>query len=458
VSRRFDARQAGWRLGRAVQPHAGGPLWVPYDRTAGVIGPQGSGKSLDLLLPALLDAPGAALATMTKPQDLLLTWISRSRTGPCVVADPHGLAPGLPPLVWDPVGGCQDPWVAQRRAHAFTMALNTPGGDSDAGRFYAAEAAKVVAGYLHAAALAGHTLDQLLRWVADPAGTTEPVEILRSHPAAARHWHGLLAAALTGDDRTAANTATTVQQALGLFFQPGLRARCTPTPDRPATNLDDLIQHHGTVYLLGRDDPYAPATPLLTAIAEDLLDTALRRAHRSPWGRLCPPLLACLDELPSTAPIPTLRTRMANERALGIAFLWAAQTWQQIAAVLGDTEAQALLGLTNVLVVFGGSSDAAFNERLAQLTGHTRVRRSNWGGSRGGSTVHGDDIAVLTLDEIRRLPDRHALVLADRARPIIAKLDRCLDGPRGRRLTDEQHRLTAVSCVGLPLPTSEDAS
>jgi len=438
----FEARQVGWRLGRSAHPRTGGPLWVPYDRTAGVIGPQGSGKSLDLLLPALLDAPGAALATMTKPQDLLLTWTTRSRTGPCVVADPHGLAPGLRPLVWDPIAGCQDPWTAQRRAHAFTTGLTTKGGDNDAARFYTAEAAKVIAGFLHAAALTDHTLDQLLRWVANPAGATEPVEILRTHPEAARHWHGLLTAALTGDDRTAANTATTVQQALSLFFQPGLRERCTPTPDRPATNLADLITRHGTVYLLGRDDPYAPAAPLLAAIAEDVLDTALRLAYRSPWGRLCPPLLACLDELPSTAPIPTLQTRMANERALGIAFIWAAQTWPQLVTVLGDTEARALLGLTNVLTIFGGSNDTTFNEQLAQLTGHTRIARTNYGGSRSPANIHGEDIAVLTLDEIRGLPDRHALVLADRSRPIIAKLHRCIDGAAGSTLLHDQHDLT----------------
>ena len=210
------------------------------------------------------------------------------------------------------------------------------GGGSDAARFYTAEAAKVTAGFLHAAALAGHTLDQLLRWVANPTAAVEPVQILRRHPDAAPQWHGLLHAALHGDERTAANTATTVQQALGLFFQPALRARCTPTPDRPATDLDDLIDRRGTVYLLGRDDPYAPAAPLLTAIAEDVLDTALRHAHRVAWGRLCPPLLACLDELPSIAPLPTLQTRMANERALGISFIWAAQTCTQLVTRFGD--------------------------------------------------------------------------------------------------------------------------
>ncbi|MBB3326480.1 type IV secretory system conjugative DNA transfer family protein [Microlunatus antarcticus] len=425
---------------------------MPWDRTVGVLGPQGSGKTLDLLVPALLDAPGAALVTTTKPDDLYLSWTHRSRNSlggldrPCVVADPFGLAQHLTPLVWDPIAGCGDPWVAQRRAHAFCAGLgagdSTGGGTSDASRFYTAEAAKVTAAFLHAAALAGHTLDQLLRWVADPTAAVEPVHILRRHPGAAPQWHGLLHAALHGDERTAANTATTVQQALGLFFQPALRARCTPTPDRPATDLDDLVRRRGTVYLLGRDDPYAPATPLLTAIAEDVLDTALRHANSSPHGRLCPPLLACLDELPSIAPLPTLQTRMANERALGISFIWAAQTYTQLVTRFGDTGALTLLGLTNVLAVFGGTSDPILTRRLTDLAGHTRTPRTSWshGPTRNGTTSS-DDLPTLTADEIRLLPPGRALVFADQARPLIARLERCTNGPRGRQLLADQTQL-----------------
>src|SRR5215218_7426294 len=139
----FNPREVGWRLGRALEPR-GGPLWVPWDRTAGVIGPQGSGKTLDLLTPALLEAPGAALVMLTKVEDLLLSLTARARRGPCVLLDPFGLATGLTrhavaaadhssggesadaaaatgagELVWDPVAGCVDPTVAERRAKAF---------------------------------------------------------------------------------------------------------------------------------------------------------------------------------------------------------------------------------------------------------------------------------------------------------------------------------------------------
>ncbi|WP_375426496.1 type IV secretory system conjugative DNA transfer family protein [uncultured Friedmanniella sp.] len=442
MTRRWVAAEVGWRLGRSRQPRAG-ELWVPFDRTAGVFGPQGSGKTLDLLVPALLEAPGPALVTLTKVDDLLLSIERRSERGPCVVLDPFGLTPGLPELVWDPVAGCADSMVAERRAKAFTagtIRASAAGGQADdAARFYAAEAAKVVQAYFHAAALTGRTLDHVLRWVAHPRSASEPAEILREHQEAAPFWHGLLHGALHGDDRTAGNTAATVQQSLGLFFQAEIRRRCVPGPGRPATDLRDVLKRNGTVYLLGREDPYASASPLMTALAEHVLDTALQLANESPYGRLCPPLLACLDELASTAPLPTLRTRMANERALGLSFIYAVQTWRQLAAIFGEQDARALFGLTNVAIIFGGSKDASFNRELSELIGTVRVARSSWqmrGG--GGRTVSGETVPILRPEQIRELPERQALVLAENGRPIIAQLDRCIEGRKGRLLLASQ--------------------
>ncbi|SMO77529.1 type IV secretory system conjugative DNA transfer family protein [Propioniciclava tarda] len=443
--RRFDPVQLGWRIGTGLHP-AAGALWAPWDRTAGVVGPQGSGKTLDLLTPALLQAPGAALVTLTKADDLLLSFPQRSAGGrPCVVLDPFGLVDGLPELVWDPVSGCADRMTAERRAKAFTAGtIHTAShtGSDSAARFYAAEASKVLMGYFHAAALAGKTLDHVLDWVAKPLSTSEPEEILRTHPASDRLWAGLLAGALRGDERTAANTVTTVQQAMSLFFQDSIRRRCVPSVGRPATNVADVISAGGTFYLLGREDPYASASPLMTAVAEHILDTALALGNASPWGRLCPPMLACLDELPSTAPLPTLRTRMANERALGLSFIWAAQTFRQLAAIFGEQDARALLALTNVLIWFGGSKDVAFNQEISDLVGKTRILRSTWqlGGHRGRS-VHSEEAPILRPQEIRQLPERQALIIAENARPIIAKLNRCIDGRQGRRLLAAQRGL-----------------
>lgn len=441
---KLDPMQVGWRLGRAFEPHTGRDLWVPWDRTTGVIGPQGSGKTLDLLVPALLRAPGAALVTLTKVEDLLLTLDARAAgERPVRVLDPFGLAPGLPELAWDPIAGCADPMTAERRAKAFTAgtvkgALVGGHGD-DAARFYAAEAAKVIQAYLHAAALAGHDLGEMLRWAANPKAATEPTEILREHPRAAPFWHGLLYGALRGDDRTAGNTITTVQQALSLFFQESIRRRCTPRPGSPATDIEQVIAGGGTIYLLGREDPYASASPLMTAVTEHILDVALKVANASPNGRLCPPFAAVLDELPSTAPLPTLGTRMANERALGLSFIYATQTWRQLIAIFGEQEARALFGLTNVLCMFGGSKDTAFNQEISDLLGPVRVARQSWQrGAAAGHTASAEDIPIMTGAEVRQLEERHALVVAENGRPMIARLTRAIDGRSGRRLRAAQ--------------------
>lgn len=443
-----DPRQVGWPIGRAHEPRGGGELWCRWDRTAGVVGPQGSGKTLDLLIPALLAAPGAALVTLTKADDLLLSLPARKADDrPCVLLDPFSLAPGLPELVWDPIVGCIDPLMAERRAKAFTagtISATIATGQSDpAARFYAAEASKVIQAFFHAAALTGRTIEHVLEWIAHPTGTTEPGEILREHPHAARFWAGLLHGALGGDHRTVGNTITTCQQALALFFQPEIRGRCVPSENHQATDVADVIRRGGTFYLLGREDPYASASPLMTALTEHILDTALVMANASEWGRLCPPMLACLDELPSTAPLPTLRTRMANERALGISFVYAAQTWRQLTSIFGQDEAQALFGLTNVMVVFGGSKDIQFNRDISELTGTVRVARTGWQTARGGRNISADDIPVLRPEEVRQLPERQALVIAENGKPVIAKLHRSIDGRAGRRLLAGQRKLRA---------------
>ena len=462
----FDPTQVGWRLGRTTSPR-GAELWVPYDRTTGVYGPQGSGKTLDLLTPALLANPGAALVTLTKPDDLLLTVDRRAAADrPVAILDPFDLVPGVPELVWDPVDGCADSMVAERRAKAFTAgtvrgAVNKGTGD-EAARFYAAEGAKVLQAFFHAAALTRRTLEQVLEWVADPLNAVHAEEILRTHPDAAPFWDGLLRGAIHGDDRTAGNTITTVQQAMALFFQELIRRRCTPSVGRPATDVRELISRGGTIYLLGRDDPYASASPLMTALAEHVLDTALQMAQASPYGRLCPSFLVCLDELPSTTPLPTLRTRMANERAVGISFVYAAQTWRQLVVCYGEDEAHTLFGLTNNLVIFGGGKDSRFYREISELVGTTRVPRRNFNMGRGnwGTNLYGEDVPILRPEEIRQLPERYALVIAENSRPLIAKLRRCVDGREGRELLRERESarervLGSVDSPGATRPAAE---
>jgi type IV secretion system protein VirD4 len=122
---------------------------------------------------------------------------------------------------------------------------------------------------------------------------------------------------------------------------------------------------------------------------------------------------------------------MANERALGISFMWAAQAWPQLAAIFGEQEARTLVGLTNNLIVFGGSKDVAFNRRSPTCSARSASHASGWQtGQMGGRQVSADDISILTPAEVRQLKERHALVLSENGAPIIA---RCTDASTARQ-------------------------
>jgi type IV secretion system protein VirD4 len=117
-----------------------------------------------------------------------------------------------------------------------------------------------------------------------------------------------------------------------------------------------------------------------------------------------------------------------------------------------------LFGLTNVLVMFGGSKDGTFNQEISDLVGQVRVMRRTWQtGAMAGRTFSGEDIAIPRPEEIRRLKERQALVLAENGKPIIARMARCIDGKAGRRLVAEQRRLrTRLTEKLLGQPTAED--
>ena len=309
----------GLPLGPSRRPR-GLTVVLPWDRSMRVVGPPGSGKTLAYFAPLVLAAPGPALVSSTKPDIVELTWTARSQLGPCRVVDPLGVTAGLPALRWSPLTGCTDPTRAETLARAFIAGTGTgsgAGADSGASAFYREQAAAVLACLLHAAALAGADLATWLRWCGTPADP-QPLHILTTHPDTGAGMLDKLESATTGDSRTVGNIRATVATALAWSTVPAARAALAATPGE-VDSVEDLLDAGGTIYLLGKDDPTSPVVPLLTAIAEDVLDRAERHALTRPAGRLDPPLVAALDEAPLTAPIPSLPQRVGRPgpRAVG---------------------------------------------------------------------------------------------------------------------------------------------
>jgi type IV secretion system protein VirD4 len=359
-----------WPLGRAQRVD----LRVPFGQTVGVLGPAGAGKTLDVVAHAELAAPGALIQASSKPDDVLLTLTRRGE--PVAVFDPLGAVPGLPPLTWDPLNSCVDSTVATRRAKAFcagtVLGASLDGGDPATARANAAQAAKVLQCYLHAAALTGRTVDHVLTWVADPAASDVAEKILREHPHAEPHWADLLHGAL----RAGAPTAT-LQQAMDALLHKEITTRCRPTARHPGTDLAGLLARGGTVYLLGRDDAVVSLSPLLTAVADDAIAAA-------PSGTV-----VVLDDLP-TVPVPTLPTGL----------VWSAPSRSRLAVCYGEDTARAAVDAADVLVHVG----PAAAQELA----------------RAGAE--------------RPLRDGEAVVVVGDGAPFVVRLNRVVDGKAGAGL------------------------
>ena len=64
---------------------------------------------------------------------------------------------------------------------------------------------------------------------------------------------------------------------------------------------------------------------------------------------------------------------------------------------------------------------------------------------------------ILRPEEIRQLPERHALIVAENTRPIIAKLHRSIDGHTGRKLLAQQAALRAELAQRRAIQPGDDA-
>ena len=85
-------QDVGYLLGSSQ----GRSVWASVEDSIMVIGPPRSGKGLHLVIPAILDAPGAVVCTSTRPDNLTATMRSRAKVGPVAIFDPQHLAEGLP--------------------------------------------------------------------------------------------------------------------------------------------------------------------------------------------------------------------------------------------------------------------------------------------------------------------------------------------------------------------------
>jgi type IV secretion system protein VirD4 len=388
-------------------------VWAANEDVVIAFGGPRVGKSA-WLAGRIIDAPGAALVTSTRTDLYEVTHELRSRRGPVLVFNAVGLA-GLPSTVtFDPLTGCTNPVTAAERATDL-LAAGARGGSGDR-EYWEAQARRVLAALLHAAALGGRHMRDVLAWVADPERAGREVTALlrkSSEPA-----FELDVTQFVGtNERTRTSITSTIMPALGWLTSPAASAAAAPGR---SLDVEQLLGSRATVYLLGAEE--TQAAPLVTALTGHIAREARRLAAFQPAGRLDPPLGLFLDEAALISPVP-LESWTADMGGRGVTIVACFQSRAQLLARYGEHAAATILNNTGAALVFGGTRDRADLEFWSTLAGERDepVLTTDLHGRVASRSVR--KVAVLAPAQIANLPAGQVVVIRRGLAPIIGRAE-----------------------------------
>jgi type IV secretion system protein VirD4 len=376
-------------------------IWSSAEDVTIRIGGPRTGKTGELA-GRIVEAPGAVIATSTRTDLVYLTGPIRALRGPVHVFNPSGLGGLASTITFDPISGCAEPRTAVSRASDLLAGVAATGRPGDM-EFWQGQARRVLAALLHAAALGGATMRDVLSWVADPdAGSGDVQRALRHSPEPAFE---LDAQQFLGtNERTRSSICSTIMPALGWLSDSTAAEAATGG----AFDVEQLLDERGTVYMLGADD--GQVAPLVTALTGHIAREARRIAGHLPGGRLDPPLTLALDEAALICPIP-LDNWTADMGGRGVTIHIAAQSRAQLRQRWGDVGAAAILNNAATLMIYGGTRDPDDLAAYSSLTGERYEDAPTWDRNGDLHSTAAHRVAVLSPAQVAQLPAGRAIVI-----------------------------------------------
>ncbi|MEU4241894.1 TraM recognition domain-containing protein [Actinoplanes sp. NPDC026619] len=379
-------------------------VWTSGEESTLRIGIPGTGKTAELAN-RVIDAPGGVVVTSTATDLYDLTAPLRHRRGPVQVFNPGGLGGLTSSLRWSPLAGCTDPATAARRAADLIGPIDAQGAE---GTRWAAQARRVLAVWLHAAALGDYRMTDVQAWCADPDTARETIlTALKKSPQAATMMQAA-AQSIDMSARTRDGVMLAMAPALAWITLPSAARVGDPDPGAAVFTVADLTDQRGALYLLGDDD--GTVGPLVAALVAEIAHQARRTAAARPGGRLDPGLTFALDEVALVCPTP-LDKWMAELRKRSITIHAACQGLGQLRERWGKDGASMILNSAAAVLVYGGCKDATDLRAFADLAGEREETTHTRDGDGRITSTATRRVPVIAPAMLAGLPNFHALLI-----------------------------------------------
>jgi len=333
-----------------------------------VIAPPRAGKSSGFVVPWLLDHDGPALVLSTKRDIYDASAEHRRKIGQVSLYDPFG----------DPESAAFTPlipartWAGAIRAGEALASAAHPDQANAANEFWDKEAASMLAPLLHACALQGSDMSELVRWL-DARHFSDATAVLKGAGAAAA------ADQLEGvGRRDERNRETTVMSALNLLRAYRYPQLASPTDAGIVPELF-LDGEANTIYVVAAGHDQEVLRPVILALLTATYETAVGRARRH--GPLQPRLFMLMDEAANIAPVRNLASWLSQcgDHGILIATIW--QSIAQIDQRYGRAARDAICAASTAQIFIPPLAEPTSAGYLTELLGEEPVANASSGSS-----------------------------------------------------------------------------
>lgn len=430
----------GLPLGKAV---AGGQrLYSNWETcTVDVWAPR-RGKTLSRVIPGILAAPGAVLATSNKYDAMTkATHAFRRRMGRIWLFDLQQIAKHVPDFWWNPLTYVTDDETAEKAVSVLAVDGVPTGGGGGSAEFFHKAASRLLKCLLLAAALDRKPAPIVAAWTAIPSDASEAAEILDRH-GWPRLANEVRAAVASPSDQRGGVFETALNWA-SVFTMSTVQDWITdPGDGRPHFNPHAFVRSKDTAYVLSRGKgDGSSAGPIATLLTVAVCEAAEEFAAEQ-GGRLQVPLVCQLDEAGNVLRWPGMAEKYTHYGSRGILLSAMFQSPSQGVATFGKEGWATLWDAAGVAIYGGGVKDTNPLGDFAQLIGqyqYQSVSRSSGGG--GGSTSRSTQTdRVLDVADLAAIPFGRAIAFAGSAAPVVVETEFWFNTPLGKKAqqaTDE---------------------